>query len=275
MTRAAALLPVAVLVAEAVAQEKPSIASQAPILEAMVELESASDAKCNSTASRFEDFLFGTPLSAAARDRKIGLQKRWILDLWERASRAVGAAGRGSVATDDIAAVIDSALRVAAVADGSIRVGLADGDSVEIPETRLRQYSSIAFSLRALLAVQQDVLISGGPLLAPLESAAVDRLTAALDAHTVAALRLADEEARLLDVRELSPELLSSAWDLLAVESGDSRPIQESPAVSPSPGAARGILAELIRGKLAAYEAYNEIDNADRIKLLVRNVERF
>ena len=84
---------VAALAAPAVAQETASRASHAPILEAMVELESVSDAKCNSTASRFEDFLFGTPLSAAARDRKIRLQKQWILDLWNRASRTAGAAG--------------------------------------------------------------------------------------------------------------------------------------------------------------------------------------
>ncbi len=42
-------------------------AGTAPILSAIETLESGSDAKCYSSASRFEDFLYGTPLGDDAR----------------------------------------------------------------------------------------------------------------------------------------------------------------------------------------------------------------
>ena len=51
------------LLATAAAGQSEAPFSPAPILDAMLELESASDAKCASTANRFEDFVFGTPLS--------------------------------------------------------------------------------------------------------------------------------------------------------------------------------------------------------------------
>ena len=48
-------------------EETPGKSSTETILSAIERLESQHDAKCHSTASRFEDFLFGTPLSAEAR----------------------------------------------------------------------------------------------------------------------------------------------------------------------------------------------------------------
>ena len=52
-----------------------------PLLSAIEQLESRHDAKCHSSANRFEDLLFGTPLSEAARSANVELQVRWVRDL--------------------------------------------------------------------------------------------------------------------------------------------------------------------------------------------------
>jgi hypothetical protein len=50
--------------------------SPEPVLSAIELLESGSDAKCHSSASRFGDFLYGTPLTDEARREQFELQKR-------------------------------------------------------------------------------------------------------------------------------------------------------------------------------------------------------
>ena len=57
------------------------------ILSAIERLESQNDAKCHSTASRFEDFLFGTPLSAQARLAHEDTKRRIARQLWTAASQ--------------------------------------------------------------------------------------------------------------------------------------------------------------------------------------------
>lgn len=187
-----------------------------PILAALFELESVSDAKCNSTASRFEDFLFGTPLSAAAREKKTELQKDWVLDVWGRASELATSRGRSTLGSELVVGIIDNELSTRVNTNGNVTVTFASNESIELSQVRVSQYSSIAFSLRVVLAVQQDLLVSGQPRLATLDPQALNQLTASLDLVTVSALGLADRQARLLDLREVSPELLRSAWARVA-----------------------------------------------------------
>jgi hypothetical protein len=65
-----------------------------PLLSAIEKLESSSDAKCHSTASRFEDFLFGTPLLDEARLEKVDLEKELVRRLWADSSEAATQAER-------------------------------------------------------------------------------------------------------------------------------------------------------------------------------------
>lgn len=259
-----------------------------PILAALFELESVSDAKCNSTASRFEDFLFGTPLSAAAREKKTELQKDWVLDVWGRASELATSRGRSTLGSELVVGIIDNELSTRVNTNGNVTVTFASNESIELSQVRVSQYSSIAFSLRVVLAVQQDLLVSGQPRLATLDPQALNQLTASLDLVTVSALGLADRQARLLDLREVSPELLRSAWARVAPRTaratrwttalGTPLASADEPTLAEptgSPAEALHILMRLIEEKLLAYEAYNEIDRSERMKLLVRNIESF
>src|SRR6185503_13552786 len=64
----------------------PVFAQVPTIIEEIGELEGIRDPKCYATASRLEDFIYGTPLESEARFEKIALQKAYIRDIWTKAS---------------------------------------------------------------------------------------------------------------------------------------------------------------------------------------------
>jgi hypothetical protein len=130
------------------------------ILSAIEKLESGSDAKCHSSASRFEDFLYGTPLSDAARQSHVELQKRLVTRIWGDASRSAARAGEKSVSAERIQQQADELLRWESDRDGQIHVTFPDAAPVTLLRLRAEQYGSIAYSLRAILAVQQESLLS-------------------------------------------------------------------------------------------------------------------
>ena len=80
-----------------VPEETPRESSPETILSAIERLESQHDAKCHSSASRFEDFLFGTPLSVQARLAHDDAKKRVALRLWSAASRSASRAADATV----------------------------------------------------------------------------------------------------------------------------------------------------------------------------------
>lgn len=55
-----------------------------PVLSEMGALESQRDAKCHATASRLEDFIYGTPLSAEARQARINFQQTLVSSIWSQ-----------------------------------------------------------------------------------------------------------------------------------------------------------------------------------------------
>ncbi len=80
-----------------VPEETPRESSPETILSAIERLESQKDAKCYSAASRFEDFLFGTPLSAQARLAHDEEKKLVARRLWTAASRSASKAGDATI----------------------------------------------------------------------------------------------------------------------------------------------------------------------------------
>ncbi|HIG01247.1 MAG TPA: hypothetical protein EYQ66_08090, partial [Myxococcales bacterium] len=100
---------------------RPDYSSQV-ILDSIGQLEAESDAKCNSTASRFEDFLFGTPLSESARIEKTELQKALVRRLWYAASDKARAKGHSGVTAEHLQEETRSILTESEAPDGTLRV---------------------------------------------------------------------------------------------------------------------------------------------------------
>ncbi len=177
------------------------------IIQEIGELESVRDPKCYATASRLEDFIYGTPLEPEARFEKIALQKAFIRTLWEKAS--VNASGQAELSVDALRPVLQAAVPYVQKADGSFRVR----DS-EITARDRRQYGSIAYALRAILGVQQDALYGdqAGSTLVPLSADAVELFKESIDLTTLAALQHADREARRRNRERIDAVLFREAW---------------------------------------------------------------
>ena len=250
--------------------------SAMPILSAMESLESAADAKCDSTANRFEDFVFGTPLDEGAREEKVRLQKELVAGIWSRASAAALEADAQTVSQAMLQPWIDEVVRSGAAGEGMIRVVPRGADPIEISEVRLRQYSSIAYSLRALLGVQQDFMLDGGAFLATLESEGIDALCRALDLLTLAALKTADERARLDSAAAIDAGRIREAWAAVVPELPESAAATTVAGIEEASGVpGLSVLQELIREKLRAYHNYNELGKINSEHMLLANAERF
>jgi hypothetical protein len=251
--------------------------SAAPILSALERLESGSDAKCHATASRFEDFLYGTPLGDGGREANVEAQKRLVRRLWSRASRSSAAAGEASVRAEHLEPEIALLVARETGPEGTLRLTFPGAGTIAIDPTRVRQYGSISYALRAILGVQQDSLFTGGELLLTLAPEAIERLEAATDAVSLAALQLADLDARERSEFEIGAERMRAAWERLVPEP----PPAEAPpgpglaAVPDARAQALVLLDDLVARKIAAYRVYNELDSRDARALFLANVARF
>lgn len=233
------------------------------ILADIGELESNRDPKCYATASRLEDFMYGTPLSDEARFRKNDLQKRLADAIW-RAAEVDGGTVRSAAIEQAFAAVID----FSKVADGGFQLGFPSGAELSILPTDFRQYGTVAYSLRAILGAQQDALMNpdAAPL-PPLDEDALAQFKNQLDLVALALLKEADAYARAHDLYEIDREGLDRAWLALYRQApAPTLPAATTVSTSPEPPS---VLLEIIEEKIAAYDRYNEISNP----LFMRNMQ--
>ncbi|MEE9607473.1 MAG: VCBS repeat-containing protein, partial [Myxococcota bacterium] len=256
-------------------------ASPDSVLSAIERLESDHDARCHSSASRFEDFLFGTPLSAEARRANVELKKRLVRRLWSRASAVAAQAGDSTVRPHHLRRELGDVVAVERSADARVRVAFPGVPVLFIPELRATQYASIAYSLRAILAVAQDFMVSGGDLLLELAPESIDALRETLDVVALSALLLADRDAREESEFEITGSRLRAAWNRLLPDLGEDAPgghsarSLEPPAPADARARSLALLDQIVDAKTSAYRAYNDLDGRDPIPLLVFNISRF
>ena len=92
--------------------------NQSPILRAMLDLESVRDAKCHSTACNFEDFVYGSPLTDAARETRTAMQQRLVAVVWGKASEAARRHGEDRVSPARIAQLLAGVLLIGSTPAG-------------------------------------------------------------------------------------------------------------------------------------------------------------
>jgi hypothetical protein len=251
--------------------------SAEPILSAIERLESGHDAKCHSTASRFEDFLFGTPLGDDARFANFEEQKRLVRRLWSRASARAAAAGEAVVQPEHLEPEVAQLFALERSAEEALRVSFPGTGPLELDPVRARQYGSISYSLRAILGVQQDSLFTGGELLLTLSPEATLRLEEAIDTVALCALLLADRDARERSEPEIGAAGMRAAWERL-VPAATPADAGRGPQLAAAPDAgarALALLDDLVARKSAAYRAYNDLAARDTRALFLFNTARF
>ena len=233
-------------------------------LQAMQGLEGQSDPKCHATATRLEYSIYGTPLTVGANRLKHQLQKQFIDAFWAKASVMAIAKQRAVITAELLEQSFLGGFPFQCESAGGARLYLLSGDILSIEPDDLRHYSSVAYSLRAMLALKQDALFRSASARVPLAADAEAALIRATDVLTLAMLQLADQAARATDTYEIQAPVLQRAWDS----------ILHLPAVDEALGGVAAtermqLLPQLIERKLKAYEAYNEI----RSKVFLRNLQ--
>jgi hypothetical protein len=249
--------------------------SASRVLQTIESLESKSDAKCHSTASRFEDFVFGTPLVDEARLEKVELQKEFVRRIWLSSSDVALRHGESTVSAERVREQLEAVIAIQAPSGEMIPVSFPGRAPLLVPERRALQYGSIAYSLRAILAVQQEFLLTSGDPVVPLSQAAIDLLRHAIDMTTLSVLMIADRSARDESEFEISAIRLRESWLYLVPPAP--RQAHEPQLVEGSVGDEVGmaLLDEMIGNKVAAYRRYNDFDDRKMRALLVRNSVRF
>ncbi|NVK21296.1 MAG: CRTAC1 family protein [Kangiellaceae bacterium] len=241
--------------------------STSDIINKIKELESDRDPKCYATASRLEDFIFGTPLSAEARFEKNIRQKDLAAKIWLAASATASARESESVSVEDIDSTVKNLIKTTQNARGHWDVKLPAMPSVQIHKDDKRQYSTIAYSLRAILAVQQDLLL--GVLeddFLPMDEPGISRLKDIVDFYTLVILKVSDEKARKESDYEISQSDFVSVWNDLTPKDYQKKVEQRQVARTK---ADFKILKSSIEQKLASYKNYNNVNN----QLFVRNLQ--
>jgi hypothetical protein len=235
------------------------------IVEQIRRLEGVRDPKCHATASRLEDLMYGTPLTTEARFRKNDLQKELVLAIWTVASEEAGTRGLSVVPR----ALVDAArgrflgYRVLPNGDWGVEI---KGHEYVVHQTDKRQYSTVAYGLRAILAVEQEQLMSTATL-RPLAEEGVAALKDAVDLFTLVVLQRADRRVREAHRRRLDVAPLELTWKDLSTAAG----VVPAVAVTPPPAGPTdyGLLKQIIAQKIQSFEQYNEIST----QVFLRNLQ--
>jgi len=234
-------------------------------------LEQARDPKCYATASRLEDFMYGTPLEPQARFVKNELQTRLVRQVWGAASEAAEAAGVARIDAAFLRPFVDKALVFKRTERGDYRVSAPDGRFATLTERDRRQYGTVAYGLRALLAVEQEYLLDGTRR-TPLSEDAVELIKELVDVATLTALQGADSAARLSNQERIDDARFAAAWRSWlpsAVAPPAKEPSAAVATASAEPAVPYATLRAVVREKLDAYEKYNQIS----FPVFMRNVQ--
>ncbi len=246
----------------------PAFATETQMLEQIIsgieKLEGDKDPKCYATASRLEDFMYGTPLTDPARFQKNKLQKRLAEIVWRASGKT-----DNSRSSESINVSFNKIITFSVDDKHNNLLTFPNKAVITIRSKDLRQYGAVAYSLRAILAAQQDSMMDpDAEMLSALSSDAIETLTQKLDLATLALLQEADAYARAHSLHEIDLNNINRAWLALFQLPGADNQSAEQPEVIFSKGKPP-LLEKIIQQKINSYAAYNEISNT----LLIRNMQ--
>ena len=242
------------------------------IIDRIQALESVRDPKCYATASRLEDFIYGTPLDEGARNLKISIQKEIAMYIREKGSEIAQMAGLDSVNYRIAVSLIDSMTIIGRMKNGDYFVRV-DSTNRIIKLLDFQQYSSVAYGYRALLAVEQDLLFSPSKSkMKPVSDGAIEMIRRYLDIMTLTSLQIADELARKEESHLITSPMYREAWTYLLRGSRNAGELfsYAYPKVDQvDHDQAQKIIKRIIRQKLAAYDEYNNLSQS----VFLRNIQ--
>jgi hypothetical protein len=255
-------------------KEKSSIND---IIGEIQKLESNRDPKCHATATRLENFMYGTKLSNEARFLKVELQKKLLLKVWEHVTHKVK--NKSNLPLETVFKnEIKRFFNYSRKSNGDIVVALKAKQPLILEKRDIEHYSSVAYALRTVLAVQQDMMFRSDIKPVPLDSPSIAALKEFIDIFTLAVLQVSDKDARRTNCYELTPELFQKGWQQISKEaSPKNAPVDAQftwGKMKPRSSSAEGLpkfatLMRIIHQKVKSYEAYNKIS----MQVFLRNLQ--
>ncbi len=239
------------------------------ILNAINKLEKKSEPKCYATAARLEDFMFGTPLDDNARFTKNILQKKFIEKIWLQSSLLALADKEDVVLSSHVSKATGNLFEKSLDANEHWQLTFNDAIELTIHKEDKRQYASIAYSLRAILAVQQNNLLNFDAHLYPLSESAIEQLKDSLDLYTLAVLKLADTKAKINSEHLITVKNITAVWQELGDISSDKAANVKTEVKKQYQIIEPLFVKEMTSKKLSAYAAYNKVNN----QLFLRNLQ--
>ncbi|WP_299433077.1 CRTAC1 family protein [uncultured Aquimarina sp.] len=244
------------------------------IIQKIQELEKDKDPKCYATASRLEDFMYGTPLDEQARNFKIEIQKELILYLKKKGTKNAIASSVKSISTRHIKNTIDSISVFGQNSKGNYLYQF-DGKFIEILKKDFDQYSSISYTYRSILSVEQDALFFNEANLLSFDQKTISLVNDYVNLVTLVTLKIADNIARNKNEKTISKELIRDSWILILQQSKNNKNLTaalEYPSLNKTATIkdnSNSILKKIIKQKLASYQKYNQVNAA----VFLRNVQ--
>lgn len=251
--------------------QEPSVNNPLCIIDNIQLLESNKDPKCHATASRLEDFMYGTPLSPYARDKRVDLQKKLVLFIWDKCTKIATAEKQDTITNELVADVLDRINVFGKLKSGEWFVKYGE-NAILVESNDLRQYSSVAYALRAMLSVEQDFLFNPSWELKPLDKKAVNSIKFYLDLMTLASLQMADMNVRKENRYIIEAEDFELAWNTLMSSSSEKiflTSTYPSASVDIPVDSSFITLNAIIKQKIESYKAYNDIS----LPILLRNIQ--
>lgn len=234
------------------------------ILNKIGTLESARDPKCHATASRLEDFIYGTPLSFGARNKRIEFQKNYVKTLWLDYTRTLneGNAEPGL----ELFKKIESKYFIYDENSEGINLKFNNDYTLFLEERDYRQYSSVAYALRAILAVQQSFIFESETL-ASLNDETLDYFKKSLDLAVLVLLNESDKLARSENKYQIEEKHIDATAKKLF---NDLKPRATTSVKKESVNVNhKALIYNVINQKLKAYQNYNQISQA----VFLRNIQ--
>lgn len=228
-------------------------------------LESQNDAKCHATASRLEDFIYGTPLSFSARNNRIEFQKNYVKNIWLAYTKAINS-DNSTKNPLDLFKQIEQKYFYYQSDDSGIHLSYTNGHQLFISQRDYRQYSSVAYAFRAILSVQQSFLFETETLTS-LNEEVLTYFKKSVDLTVLALLHQADQFARKGQQTTITEQHIDKAVKVLFNNFSPQQSI--TVAHKKNNQDQRAIIFEIINQKLSAYQKYNQINQS----VFLRNIQ--
>lgn len=251
-----------------VAADLAPLPQESNLLKLMGKFEAARDPKCHATATRLEGLIYGTPLSDEARYLKAEYQKVMIRDMWLNAANSTQ--NVTEISKQQIQQQMASYFTTKSSENQWTISTPLNKNQVSVDDRDKKHYGSIAYSFRAMLAVQQEALLDLDINLPPLTDDAIKFITDQIDLVTLAILKQADSAARLENEYEITARTLSASWNKLlpqvqliatnSVQAEDTGVIETQKT---------GLLDKLVQQKIESFQKYNQVNQA----LFARNMQ--